>query len=266
MPSGCADVILEVAQAGDAGAEGDQTNKMLSDCADVTIEFVRADDAGVEAAPLRKKQKTMKNVGAEGDQTKEMLVSSHVLRLASPVFNAMLTSGMIEGQAQRIKVDIASKEEFDKFYRLLLPAYGRKEQLSEGCVDAILALSDYYQVEALKAECEAYLMSLPISIHRLLQSEKHGIKMQYARCLASLKDDPEIDLKALKGYPEIIFDLAIAMQQKAVLLKTMKTMAPRIKTLVAVAHEHIPSTAMFQGQRLNHTIRGEFLGLLSFLK
>mmetsp|Transcript_20020 Transcript_20020/g.41717 ORF Transcript_20020/g.41717 Transcript_20020/m.41717 type:complete len:112 (+) Transcript_20020:18-353(+) len=46
---------------------------------------------------------------------------SQLLRLASPVFNRMLESGMKEAQQSIIKVDVARKEEFKIFYDLLEP-------------------------------------------------------------------------------------------------------------------------------------------------
>ena len=43
------------------------------------------------------------------------------LRMCSPVFNSMLSSGMREAQQKTIQVEVATREEFDVFYNLLKP-------------------------------------------------------------------------------------------------------------------------------------------------
>ena len=55
------------------------------------------------------------------DSESSMLASSHLHRVASPVFNRLFQSGMKEAQQGVIRVDVASKEEFITFYNLLGP-------------------------------------------------------------------------------------------------------------------------------------------------
>ena len=55
----------------------------------------------------------------------DLLVSSVVLRLASPVFDKMLSSVMVEGREKQLDVDIATKGEFANFYLFLLPGRAR---------------------------------------------------------------------------------------------------------------------------------------------
>ena len=132
-----------------------------------------------------------------GDAGSFMLASSHLLRLASPVFNRMLQSGMREARQSVIKVDVASKEEFITFYSLLGLWAWSADKVTEENVDSFLAISDYYQVDIIKQTCENLLLSLPSTGTRLLQAHKHNLKRQYQRCITDLsqkstKEDLEV--------------------------------------------------------------------------
>ncbi|CAE7938128.1 bath-42 [Symbiodinium sp. KB8] len=142
-----------------------------------------------------------------------MPANSVLLRLASPVFNRMLRSGMKEAQQSIIKVDVASKEEFTIFYELLVPMAWSTDKVTKTNVDSLLAISDYYQVGMLKQACEELLLGLPPSGTRLLQAHKHGLKAQYERCMSDLaKKSTKADLEALQSYPDVFMEVTIRKQ------------------------------------------------------
>lgn len=221
---------------------------MSSACADVTLEF----------------------------SEEEMLVSSHTLRLASPVFEGMFASAMEEARNKRVKVDISSKEDFAGFYDLLLPGRWSPSKVTKTNVDALLVLSDYYQVEFLKAACEVKLASLPATIPRLLQAHKHGLKKQYARCVQALAqaDSKEFlsteDLKALEANSDIYLDLALAMRHNVLKLTLrfaeVKEMKDRIEFARLKAWSNIPQSVLEGGRRVDQMVDHILQSLLKLLQ
>ncbi|CAE6934351.1 bath-38 [Symbiodinium sp. CCMP2592] len=150
-----------------------------------------------------------------GDDTESsMLASSHLLRVASPVFNRMFTSGMKEQQQSVIKVDVASKEEFATFYNLLGPWAWSTHKVTEANVDSLLTISDYYQVEIIKQTCEDLLLSLAPTCARLLQADRHGLKRQYQRCVGHVAEEStEEDLEVLRqSSADILLQVAVKQQ------------------------------------------------------
>ena len=142
-----------------------------------------------------------------------MPANAALLRLASPVFNGMLKSGMKEAQQSIIKVDVVSKEEFTIFYDLLGPMAWSTDRVTEANVDSLLAISDYYQVGMMKQACEQFLLGLPPSGTRLLQAHRHGLKAQYQRCMSDLgKKRTKADLEALRSYPHILLEVTVRKQ------------------------------------------------------
>ena len=115
-----------------------------------------------------------------------MWVCSALLRLTSPVFHRMLESGMAETQQRIIKVDMVNKAHFELFYGLLGPLSWSPEKVTEANVDALLVVSDYYQVRIIKQTCEDLLLRLPATARRLLQANQHGLQRQLRRCVDSL--------------------------------------------------------------------------------
>mmetsp|Transcript_98385 Transcript_98385/g.234222 ORF Transcript_98385/g.234222 Transcript_98385/m.234222 type:complete len:197 (+) Transcript_98385:62-652(+) len=117
-----------------------------------------------------------------------MRVSSVLLRLASPVFNRMLESGMKEAQLSTIKVDVAvaTKTQFQVFYALLGPGAFSFDKVTKDNIDGLLSISDYYQVDFVKEACIKKLGELPVTAHRFMQAHKHGLKRQRERCLHEL--------------------------------------------------------------------------------
>ncbi|CAE7618053.1 unnamed protein product [Symbiodinium microadriaticum] len=164
------------------------------------------------------------------DPENSMLASSHLLRLASPVFNRMLQSGMKEAQHSVIKVDVAGKDEFNAFYDLLLPKAWSAEVVTEHNVDSLLGISDYYQVESIKQKCESRLLLLPPTGTRLLQAHKHGLKQQYQRCIGALaKRSTKEDLEVLRqSEPDILLEVALRKQDVLKPLLPLKRMRKEI--------------------------------------
>lgn len=152
-----------------------------------------------------------------------MPANSVLLRLASPVFNRMLRSGMKEAQQSIIKVDVASKEEFTIFYELLVPMAWSTDKVTKTNVDSLLAISDYYQVEIIKQRCENYLLRCAPTGSRLLQAHKHGLTSQYERCIGALaKKSTKADLAVLRSQPDILLDLTLRKQAILDRLRAMK--------------------------------------------
>ncbi|CAE6934330.1 unnamed protein product [Symbiodinium sp. CCMP2592] len=158
-----------------------------------------------------------------------MLASSHLLRLVSPVFNHMLQSGMKEAQQSVIKVDVASKVEFEVFYDLLLPMAWSTE-VTEQNVDSLLAISDYYQVESIKQKCESRLLRLPPTGFRVMQAHKYGLKQQYLRCVGALAESStKEDLELLRqSEPDILLEVALRKQDVLKPLLPVKRMRKEI--------------------------------------
>lgn len=141
---------------------------------------------------------------------------SSLLRMSSPVFDAMLESGMKEQEQKTIDVTIASKDDFDLFYDLLQPGAGLvgKKKIVEKNVDALLTLAKYYQVSFLQRACEEVLLSLPASVQRLLQAKEHGLARQQSRCIGALAEScTKKDLKMIhEASPDLVLRLAYTMR------------------------------------------------------
>ncbi|CAE7701697.1 bath-42 [Symbiodinium sp. CCMP2592] len=163
-----------------------------------------------------------------------MPANSALLRLASPVFNRMFTSGMKEAQLGSIEVDVASKEDFITFYNLLGPWAWSTDKVKEENVDSLLAISDYYQVEIIKQTCENLLLGLPSTGTRLLQAKKHGLHRQYHRCVGDVaKWSTREDLEVLRqSEPDILLDVALGKQDLLIQFMGMKDEIVRCDALV----------------------------------
>ncbi|CAE7580089.1 unnamed protein product [Symbiodinium sp. CCMP2592] len=183
-------------------------------------------------------------------------VNSVLLRLASPVFNRMLESGMKEAQQSLIKVDVASKEEFTIFYDLLGPMAWSTDRVTEANVDSLLAISDYYQVGMMKQACEQLLLGLPPSGTRLLQAHKHGLKAQYRRCVSDLaKKSTKADLEVLQSDPRTLLEVTFRKQDMLNQVMDMKdeivSCQGSVVDSVNYAESHFARGAKFTPQQAN---------------
>ena len=145
-----------------------------------------------------------------------MAVSSALLCLSSPVFNRMLQSGMKEAQQKSIRVDVATRQDFNMFYGLLMPGEWSPDKITQTNVDALLAISDYYQVSFIKKCCEQRLLEMPATMARLLQAHRHGLEKQCKRCIDCLAAQfSEEDLAELcKAAPALLLQASCAMRQE----------------------------------------------------
>ena len=109
-----------------------------------------------------------------------------LLGLASPVFAALLC----EGPERRIQLPGKSKEEFELFLAFLRPC--SVHRVNKDNVDILLPWSDDYEVAGLKSKCENVLLTMPVTVSRLLQARNMNLHEQYRRCLTGL---PEVDFK-----------------------------------------------------------------------
>ncbi|CAE7457594.1 Enc1, partial [Symbiodinium sp. KB8] len=169
-----------------------------------------------------------------------MPANSALLRLASPVFNRMFTSGMKEAQQGVIEVDVASKKDFITFYNLLGPWSWNRDKVTEANVDSLLEISDYYQVEIIKQTCEDLMLTLPPTGARLLQAKKHDLNRQYLRCIdAMAKRSTRNDLEMLRqSEPDILLDVAIKKQHMLNQLMGLKPEISICKTCVTHTLPH----------------------------
>eukprot|EP00439_Symbiodinium_sp_Y106_P017752 s5977_g2.t1 len=146
--------------------------------------------------------------------------------MSSPVFDAMLESGMKEQEEKIIDVTVASKEDFDLFYGLLQPGAGLvgKQKIVEKNVDALLTLASYYQVSFLQQACEEALLGLPVSVQRLLQAKEHGLARQQSRCIGRLAwSCTKEDLKMIhEASPDLVLRLAYDLHYQLICARRLR--------------------------------------------
>lgn len=216
----------------------------------------------------------------EFESGEEFVASSHVLRLASPVFEGMLAAGMGEARSKRVAVSKSSKAEFVSFYDLMLPGAWSPSKVTEKNVDELLVLGDYYQVDFLKAACEDVLMALPVVVPRLLQAHVHGLRRQYERCLEAMAHwerrldakSFEEDLKLLEAHPRILMDLTLAMQRlqtKATAERIAKadSLKRKVEVLGIKLYSSIPKTLkLSDGRRVDEFVRDSVESVVASLE
>mmetsp|Transcript_82026 Transcript_82026/g.265790 ORF Transcript_82026/g.265790 Transcript_82026/m.265790 type:complete len:224 (+) Transcript_82026:45-716(+) len=143
----------------------------------------------------------------------ELPVHSLLLRLASPFFEAMFVNKMAESRHRRFDVHIASKDEFQVFYDWLHPVSGRDLAITLGNMDAMLRISNYYQVQSLVDRCVGELRCAPPSAERLILSFNCGLtdlQEHFADSIATAIDD--FDLGPLKAHPDLLLDVTSRIQ------------------------------------------------------
>jgi len=153
-------------------------------------------------------------VAVFGDGQEEMPVHSQVLRIVSPVFNAMFASDMKEASTRRVQIDLASRPDFAVFYRCLLPGEVCASHISAGNVCSLLELSDYYQIEFLKDSCIEVLRNCPASIPKLIMAKKHAPQELYDRLLSDvMASKQKHDFSTLKAHADILYDMVTCPAQ-----------------------------------------------------
>ncbi|CAE7519526.1 bath-38 [Symbiodinium sp. CCMP2456] len=231
METGLTDEELADLLGSDSGSDDEPVRKKKKEEPERKTE-----EAGEEPEP--KKQRKMEHMNdivlkfREGTKP----ACSALLRWASPVFDGMFSSGMKEATEQVIEVKVATKEEFEIFYGLIMPGARCFTQVTPDNVHALLCISDYYQVDFVKDACEEQLLRMPVTVERLLQAHKHDLPKQYRRCIASLSliSQPQ-DLNALP--PDVLLELTKEMQER---LKKLRGKAQNLSHVVKLA-EKLPT-------------------------
>lgn len=78
----------------------------------------------------------------------------------------------------------------------------------EDNVDTLLPWFDHYEICALKAECETVLMTLPVTVARLVEAHQMRLDKQYQRCLVELPPEEfKGSFQKLANEPDILRDL-----------------------------------------------------------
>uniref|UniRef100_A0A7S2L2S8 BTB domain-containing protein n=1 Tax=Zooxanthella nutricula TaxID=1333877 RepID=A0A7S2L2S8_9DINO len=147
--------------------------------------------------------------GAEGgDET--LNVHSAILRVASPVIDAMFEAGMKESRCKTIKVsaDLASRAQFEEFYAILLPLGSKGLRITKDNVAHLFRISDFYQIEGVRSECVAFLCTLDPTVAWITFAHKHGLKEIYSSMVAKLDTVTKDDLAQAKEFPEVLVDIA----------------------------------------------------------
>jgi len=141
------------------------------------------------------------------------MVHSAIVGLASPVFAALLTSGMQEGLAKKVELPGKIKEEFQMFLSFLKPL--SRERVNVSNVDKLLPWFDEYQVCVLKDECEDLLLKQPVSISRLLQAHRFLLTKQYRRCIEGLSFQEFVGgFEEFAGMPDVLQDVLPVVSEK----------------------------------------------------
>ena len=86
-----------------------------------------------------------------------------ILAARSPVFAAMLTSGMTESITNRIKIDDVAPTTFKQFLKFLYTGVYTTEACSPHKIQALFQVADKYQVDTLKQICRYPIIELDSS-------------------------------------------------------------------------------------------------------
>ena len=117
----------------------------------------------------------------------EFQVHSVILEMASPVFQKMLNSDMQEGSGTSIHLPGKYKAELESFYKSLQLC--TMEPLTTQSAAILVKWADEYQVEALKARCEIFLLDQKVDGAALRFAVTYGLKKRARQCLQRMKDN-----------------------------------------------------------------------------
>lgn len=159
-----------------------------------------------------------------------LTVHSLILILASPVFKAMLSSEMREGQHKEIHLKGKRKAEFLQFWKHLQP--GNFEPLGADNVHFLLRWADEYQVDGLKCRCEEYLMVKEVPRDPVAAS----VAFQEA-CAFNLPKRQQQLLSLMKGdMPKYLGSLESIAVETA---EALRGVWPELCAASGVSHKHI---------------------------
>uniref|UniRef100_A0A6U6TVA8 BTB domain-containing protein n=1 Tax=Zooxanthella nutricula TaxID=1333877 RepID=A0A6U6TVA8_9DINO len=157
------------------------------------------------------------DVTIQFDDGTKMMASSHVLSLASPVFRAMLASELREGLTKRVRIsaEVGTQEAFHAFYKILLPGIGLLQPLTHSSIDSMVAMSHYYQVDAVKRVCEIWLLRQmnddtadDVLIKRVCQAHVNRLDKLRERCINLIAERANIELSPLAKHPDLLLDVS----------------------------------------------------------
>mmetsp|Transcript_79989 Transcript_79989/g.226335 ORF Transcript_79989/g.226335 Transcript_79989/m.226335 type:complete len:313 (-) Transcript_79989:93-1031(-) len=166
----------------------------------------------------------------EGDR---VVTFSTILGLGSPVFAALLRTGMKEGLTREVCLPGKSKKDLELFLAFLHPL--SRVRVSPDTVDRMLPWFDEYQVEVLKEECEEVLLGMACTSQRLLQARTFGLNRQYQRCLGEL---------TITEFGEHFGELAREPQIVHDVLPSMEKQLPRLSLVSTAIRETLGTTRL----------------------
>merc|ERR1712187_1034622 len=98
---------------------------------------------------------------------------------------------------------------------MLVPVSARKRRVLESDLVGILSLSDYYQVDALREECEDLMSKMNPSPWLLVLSYKHQLLKEYERCADAIAAGLlSFSLDELEEYPKLMMDVFKRVQRR----------------------------------------------------
>jgi len=205
-----------------------------------------------------------------GESENELPVHSLILRLCSPLFDAMLQSDMQESKSSRVAVKVCSKAEFEEFYNSVLPFGHLNSRLTPENVDSMLAISDFYQVGPLRSECAAFMSTVPATLPRLVLAWKLGLAEQYGEFLAQLAPTLDrADALRLSAYPDIAVDMMLQMRRhtgsRCDTCDKLRGMKEKLREATQVAYQKIPGAARHNGNSADEFVRDAFGKVLDLL-
>uniref|UniRef100_A0A7S2VM03 BTB domain-containing protein n=1 Tax=Zooxanthella nutricula TaxID=1333877 RepID=A0A7S2VM03_9DINO len=175
---------------------------------------------------------------SDGKSDEEFTFRGHslIVRMVSPVFDAMLKAGMAEQQQMTVNIDaqVASKDEFQVFYNLLLPFSGSvKNAVTAANAESLFRISDFYQVKQLRAQCLRMLLMSPHTVGKLIFAHKTGLADLYATTLRGLGPVSTGDIELAKDVPQVLADVAKTLVEPAAKHRKLRDLRMRVNRLSA---------------------------------
>eukprot|EP00930_Biecheleria_cincta_P030110 TRINITY_DN20895_c0_g1_i1.p1 TRINITY_DN20895_c0_g1~~TRINITY_DN20895_c0_g1_i1.p1 ORF type:complete len:234 (-),score=52.04 TRINITY_DN20895_c0_g1_i1:120-821(-) len=205
----------------------------------------------------KRKVESMKDVEIVVAGDESIMANSYVLAAASPVFENMLASGMVESRTKKIKLADKTKEAMQMLLDLIQPVSGRFVKLTPDNIEMVLPLLNEYQVEGLEEECENAMLASPATAERLAMAKRFGL----SKAASKLRDElvqrfPDVDVAPMTVFPEVtnefLSELKISLTTKAALkLETKKALA----RLSLAIFDVLPGTT-----KLTETVTVDFPG------
>ena len=140
------------------------------------------------AEPAAKRARAAPDLKVKVDDG-ELEVHSLILELASPVFEKMLNSDMQEGKGNSIQLPGKCKAELESFYKSLQLC--TMEALTVQSVAFLVKWADEYQVDALKARCESFLLDQDVDAAALRFAVTFGLNKRARQCLRAMRENLE---------------------------------------------------------------------------